>query len=162
MLSVVAADPPPLPLLPPFLLNRFLPDHNNFGRRALFLSLLWTVDLRLKEYWETTFFFLSPSMGNLWQGVLLCPLLPRNGENKSKAVYSNYGPHGIHMPSSPFMIAEPFCRMQRRPASRPTLRSQWPWWPHLMNVLKNGPLSLTYNRFHTLIKCVTWLYLLQT
>ena len=68
---------------------------------------------------------------------LLCPM---HGIRPVKPVYSSR-PTGTHMIDRVFVvvIALPFCRLQRRPTSQPRVRSRLPWWPHYMNIVKDGP-----------------------
>lgn len=50
---------------------------------------------------------------------------------KNVAVYSSTGTRVIHVLSSTYLTAEPFCRLRRRTP----FRARLPRWPHLMNVV---------------------------
>ena len=78
---------------------------------------------------------LSFQTGNLWGGtmLLLWSVFFVVEEQYKKPQYSY-----VYALSSALLICRLFCHLQRRATSQRSFRMRLPWWPYLMNILKNG------------------------
>ena len=101
--------------------------------------LLLTVGLRLSESWLTTLFFFSSSKGIPWNVIFSLSLLCLEFE-KRNIIQQYWDAYNLRV----FIVVHDcsaICWLPRRPTSQPHCRSRWPWWPHLMHILKNGRLA---------------------
>ena len=81
--------------------------------------------------------FFSSSKANLWKGILLFLLcLELKKTKRYAAVFVRFEHFSRRLSSRPFLL------LQRRPTSQPRFRFHWPWWPLLMNIIKNASFTV--------------------